>query len=130
VTASTKAYIPVATIAAEVLTGAASFEAALLGELSNPQPPRIPRAKGGYTHGASGYTNYHCRCSRCGSGHADQAARMKAARTARLAADPALRPHGSDHTYSAWGCRCRPCKSAHADAARGRYERARLAGAR
>lgn len=96
--------------------------------------PRAP--KGGFTHGASGYQNYGCRCGRCRRGHAELHARMKAARTARLAADPTLRPHGRDHTYSQWGCRCRPCKSAHAASQRRRYARqyqayaARLAGAR
>jgi hypothetical protein len=86
--------------------------------------PRAP--KGGYTHGASGYTNYHCRCGRCRSGHADQAARMRSARVARLKADPTLRPHGRDHTYTGWGCRCRPCKSAHAASERRRQAHRRM----
>jgi hypothetical protein len=84
---------------------------------------------GGFTHGASGYNNYGCRCYRCRAGHAADVRQQQATRRARLAADPTLVPHGRESTYGNWGCRCRPCTSAYSSACYEREQR-RMAGAR
>jgi hypothetical protein len=38
---------------------------------------------------------------------------LRAARAARLAADPTAAPHGRAATYKHWRCRCKPCTKAH-----------------
>jgi hypothetical protein len=90
---------------------------------------RIRAPKGGFTHGASGYKNYQCRCERCRAAHAAEQYGFRAQRAARLAADPTLRPHGDAHTYHQWKCRCRPCKDAWAARARAYASRQRAKAA-
>jgi hypothetical protein len=54
-----------------------------------------------------------CRCSECREANRVYRIADVARRTARLAADPTLAPHGKAVTYSNWGCRCAPCSTAH-----------------
>ena len=44
---------------------------------------------------------------------ARQQGRARAVRTARLAQDPDLAPHGDVTTYREWGCRCAHCTGAY-----------------
>ena len=64
-------------------------------------------------HGLNGYTNLGCRCAECKAAKASWDQTGRTARTVRLAADPALRPHGVYQTYVKWGCRCTPCTAAN-----------------
>jgi hypothetical protein len=73
-----------------------------------------------YTHGASGYTNYKCRCETCTIAHSAACARMKAARAPLAPDDPR---HGSTNGYGNWGCRCDQCRAAKVTAARRRADR-------
>jgi hypothetical protein len=41
--------------------------------------------------------------------------RDRVRRSAALAADPSIRPHGNASTYNNWGCRCEPCRAAERD---------------
>lgn len=70
------------------------------------------------THGkASTYRSVpgrNCRCEECRTANTERARAERASRTARLAADPGLIPHGTASTYNNWGCRCDPCSVAHA----------------
>jgi hypothetical protein len=50
-------------------------------------------------HSASAYRNSLCHCQVCTDDATARAGRERAARTARLAADPSLAPHGNVHTY-------------------------------
>lgn len=69
-----------------------------------------------FKHGASGYSNWGCRCDVCTAAHS---AKMRRARQVRiqkmLAGDPAV-PHGTASGYVSWGCRCDPCVAAAAAA--------------
>lgn len=65
-------------------------------------------------HGAAKYRHDRCRCDECKRGNAQLQTASTARRAARLAADPALAPHGVRATYANWGCRCEPCTAANA----------------
>jgi hypothetical protein len=67
----------------------------------------------GWTHGASGYRTYGCRCATCTTAHTERHRNERANRIARLKADPSLAPHGRAETYKNWGCRCERCTDAH-----------------
>ncbi len=56
-----------------------------------------------------------CRCDECRAANRTELRRHRAARHARLAADPTAAPHGLSSTYDHWGCRCQPCTGAHAE---------------
>lgn len=79
-------------------------------------------------HGTvNGYTNRKCRCDACQDAWRAYIAEKRAARVARLAADPDCVEHGLASTYANWGCRCRPCTDAWSDQSMHR-ERRRKAG--
>lgn len=66
-----------------------------------------------WTHGASGYRSYGCRCGVCRSEHTARTQVEQQRRLERLQADPTLAEHGTVHTYRNWGCRCGPCTAAN-----------------
>lgn len=80
-----------------------------------PAPTKASTAddEGGWSHGASGYRSYGCRCDVCTAANTERARGERAARKARFADNPNLAPHGSVHTYGNWGCRCAACKAAN-----------------
>lgn len=65
-----------------------------------------------WKHGASAYAHGRCKCEVCRAANRERYNQGKAARYARFAADPTIRPHGDVNTYDNWGCRCRPCTQA------------------
>lgn len=65
-----------------------------------------------FTHGASGYRNYGCRCNRCSGDHTTYHLQLREKRAAKLAANPSLRSHGDVSTYFNYKCRCDPCRAA------------------
>jgi hypothetical protein len=79
-----------------------------------------PRVSTRFTHGASGYDNYCCRCATCRAGHAAKVREQRTERFAlrvrvgdRLVAPLPASRHGSQYTYSNWGCRCERCTAAN-----------------
>lgn len=63
-------------------------------------------------HNYSRYRRGLCKCEVCRAENAGRYRVEREERVARLAADPAIRPHGDRNTYQNWGCRCAPCRSA------------------
>lgn len=65
-------------------------------------------------HGTrGGYTNHHCRCSKCRAAWAEYNRMYKARRT-RRPLPPGDPRHGTPYGYSGLGCRCSRCRAAWA----------------
>lgn len=90
---------------------------------------------GSFTHGASGYTNYDCRCDICRKGNTERhklwtwiAGRNRPREQYLAERYPEPPPHGTVTRYGKkWRCRCDECRTA-ATAAR-REHRQRTAAA-
>lgn len=65
-------------------------------------------------HGtAGGYTNHHCRCSKCRRAFAEASAKAAEERR-KKGLPPGDERHGTLNGYGNWGCRCESCKDAKA----------------
>lgn len=78
--------------------------------------PRKP-PEGGFTHGASGYDNYGCRCDVCKEGNAAKQKRLRESnRDERVLINGVyvhpFAPHGTRNGYQYYKCRCGPCTQA------------------
>jgi len=59
-------------------------------------------------HGkAQTYSNWGCRCARCGAAWSEQ---LKKQRKSRLSRSAQI-PHGTLSGYNSWGCRCEKCRA-------------------
>lgn len=63
-------------------------------------------------HNLTGYKS-GCKCGICIEANRKAQKRQRAARKARLEADPTLAEHGKPSTYTNWCCRCDPCTDAY-----------------
>jgi len=66
-------------------------------------------------------------CKVCSDASTQTRRRWFAARSAAIAQDPTLRPHGDLTTYKVWGCRCDECRHV-ATEARYKYAFKRTSG--
>lgn len=60
-----------------------------------------------FTHGASGYRNYACRCEICTRGNTERARTERANRRGKTP------PKHGLYGYGNYGCRCDICSEAH-----------------
>ena len=78
---------------------------------------------GGWSHGASAYTNYGCRCVVCTRANRERVNRRRLERIAEPK-DPNDPRHGKSSFYRNHGCRCEPCTAANVAACRDYNRRA------
>lgn len=72
------------------------------------------RATAAFKHGASGYTNWDCRCDICSAAHTAKLKKARESRIARMKAGSPDVPHGTSSGYMSWNCRCDACMAASA----------------
>jgi hypothetical protein len=75
-----------------------------------------------FTHGASGYRNYKCRCKVCTEGHRLYQIKLRARRReiVETLGVPSYVEHGAS-AYRNWYCRCGVCKFAHKERGNAEY---------
>ena len=71
--------------------------------------------RGEWSHGASGYVAYGCRCVVCTRANRERVNRRRLERVA-APKDPNDQRHGKQSFYINHGCRCEPCTAAHSTA--------------
>lgn len=87
-----------------------------------PRGPQTP-------HGtAARYQHWKCRCESCRRAWANEYARMRVQRAARLATNTTV-VHGRASTYLNHMCRCEPCTVAHSEDCKQRYQARKKAAA-